>query len=195
LGYAEEKEDSTDFYDDGRLCTLDTCEAGYPKNEPFPDEMTCPGLGGGVCYQGDCVECIDGKVNCKGAGIVCSYFWCEPQDCGSYCKIGCSPCADGQFQCYGPDTCLSGVCIDGVCAHPTCQDGVTNGNEVGIDCGPSCGKLCPVGSTCLLPSDCDSEVCWAGKCEAPTCSDGIKNGDEADVDCGYGCPLLCKTSP
>jgi len=195
LGYAEEKEDSTDVYNDGRPCTFDTCEAGYPKNEPFPDEITCPEVSDGVCYKGDCVACIDGKVNCKGAGIVCSGIWCEPINCENYCVVGCAPCVSGQGPCTVPETCMSGVCKDELCAYPTCEDGVKNGDEVGIDCGPSCGKLCPVGSTCKLPSDCDSEICWAGVCEAPTCTDGVRNGDEPGVDCGGICPMPCPSPP
>jgi subtilisin family serine protease len=43
---------------------------------------------------------------------------------------------------------------------PTCNDGVQNGDETGVDCG---GPDCPA---------------------CPTCSDGILNGDEIGVDCG-----------
>ncbi len=49
---------------------------------------------------------------------------------------------------------------------PTCNDGVQNGDETGVDCGGSC-PACP-------PN--------------PTCSDGIQNGDETSVDCGGSCP-------
>ena len=43
---------------------------------------------------------------------------------------------------------------------PTCNDGIQNGDETGIDCG---GITCPA---------------------CPTCNDGIQNGDETGVDCG-----------
>jgi len=43
---------------------------------------------------------------------------------------------------------------------PTCDDGLQNGNETGVDCG---GPDCPA---------------------CPTCFDGIENGQELDVDCG-----------
>ena len=26
----------------------------------------------------------------------------------------------------------------------TCNDGIQNGDEVGVDCGGSCGRFCPV---------------------------------------------------
>ena len=56
-------------------------------------------------------------------------------------------------------------CVGGG-ADPTCEDGVQNGAETGVDCG---GPDCP---------DCPS---------GPSCEDGIQNGDETDVDCGGSC--------
>ncbi|MEL6141125.1 MAG: cohesin domain-containing protein, partial [Bacteroidota bacterium] len=46
---------------------------------------------------------------------------------------------------------------------PTCNDGIQNGNETGVDCG---GPDCPA---------------------CPTCNDGIQNGNETGVDCGGSC--------
>jgi hypothetical protein len=46
---------------------------------------------------------------------------------------------------------------------PTCDDGIQNGGETGIDCG---GSACPA---------------------CPTCDDGIQNGDETGIDCGGSC--------
>ncbi|WP_161635284.1 GEVED domain-containing protein [Aquimarina macrocephali] len=48
---------------------------------------------------------------------------------------------------------------------PTCNDGIQNGDETGVDCGGSC-------TPCQV---------------TPTCSDGIQNGDETGVDCGGSC--------
>ncbi|MEM9850187.1 MAG: T9SS type A sorting domain-containing protein, partial [Bacteroidota bacterium] len=45
---------------------------------------------------------------------------------------------------------------------PTCDDGIQNGLETGVDCG---GPDCP-------------------PCMEPTCDDGIQNGLETGVDCG-----------
>ncbi len=48
----------------------------------------------------------------------------------------------------------------------TCNDGIQNQGETGVDCGgPNC-QACPT---------------------APTCTDGIMNGDETGVDCGGSC--------
>ena len=56
-------------------------------------------------------------------------------------------------------------------AMPTCDDGVQNGQETGVDCG---GPDCPA-------------------CPQPTCDDGIQNGSETGVDCGGpDCPA-CPT--
>lgn len=50
----------------------------------------------------------------------------------------------------------------------TCDDGIQNGDELGVDCG---------GLNCPFP------------CNPPTCGDGIQNGQETGIDCGApGCP-------
>eukprot|EP00736_Rhodelphis_marinus_P008932 Rmarinus@m.15418 len=67
--------------------------------------------------------------------------------------------------------------------EPTCEDGVLNGNEKGVDCGGDCSG-CPDGTACDQDSDCITEQCLDSVCVAPTCSDEIANGDETDVDCG-----------
>lgn len=45
---------------------------------------------------------------------------------------------------------------------PTCDDGIQNGDETGIDCGGSCAP-------------CES---------TPSCDDGVQNGQETGIDCG-----------
>ncbi len=57
------------------------------------------------------------------------------------------------------------VFIIGGSSNPTCNDGIQNGNETGVDCGGP---------------DCDP-------CAVPTCDDGIQNGDETGIDCGGSC--------
>jgi hypothetical protein len=54
---------------------------------------------------------------------------------------------------------------------PTCDDGIQNGDEEGVDCG---GTNCPA-------------------CPEPTCDDGIQNGDEEGVDCGGSACAPCET--
>ena len=55
----------------------------------------------------------------------------------------------------------------------TCNDGIQNGNETGIDCGGTTCPACPI---------------------EPTCSDGIQNGNETGVDCGGSDCVACPTA-
>ena len=75
---------------------------------------------------------------------------------------------------------------DGTCQNATCEDGVANGGESGIDCGgPTSCPACGTGAVCGRPSDCTSGVCGPdGRCVAPTCQDQVANGAEIAVDCG-----------
>jgi hypothetical protein len=86
--------------------------------------------------------------------------------------------------------CQSGVCIQQLCASPTCDDFVQNGDETAVDCGGACPP-CPTGPECTVGTDCASGVCDAGACAPARCDDGLKNGSESDVDCGRGC-LPCE---
>jgi len=103
---------------------------------------------------------------------------------------------------------------------PTCDDGLQNGNETGVDCGgPDCAECPPTcfdgiqngdeteidcgGSSCLPCPSCDDGIqngqetdvdCGGPDCIAcPTCSDGIQNGEETSVDCGGPECLICPT--
>ena len=79
---------------------------------------------------------------------------------------------------------MNGVCKDGACASPGCDDGKKNGAETDLDCGgPDCDG-CKVGADCLVDGDCQSMVCKNNLCVAPTCNDGVQNGQETGVDCG-----------
>jgi hypothetical protein len=196
-GNAEEKEDLGDFYNDGKPCTLDTCEGGKAVNPPYPDGLTCPELGYGVCYQENCVECTQ-DFHCPQVGDVCFGFYCAPMSCevNQTCGIGCGPCVPLKGPCAEAADCIEGVCVGGVCAIPSCTDGVKNDGEKGIDCGaPSCLAKCPDGEGCAEGTDCTSGVCWGGLCQAPTCTDGVPNGAETGPDCGGTCPLPCAAEP
>ncbi|MEL6942053.1 MAG: M43 family zinc metalloprotease, partial [Bacteroidota bacterium] len=88
----------------------------------------------------------------------------------------------------------SNACGGGVA--PTCDDGIQNGDEEGVDCG---GSDCP---PCMMEPTCDDGIqngdeegvdCGGSDCPPcmmePTCDDGIQNGDEEGVDCGGSdCP-------
>jgi hypothetical protein len=193
--------DPSDFYDDGRQCTSDFCGPDGPRNEPLVNGTTCPVTPAGRCWEGGCVDCVDGDPsmqNCP-SGKACDGFVCVPLHCvnnnqADYalgetdvnCGGPCRRCPEGDA-CLQAADCDSGVCAMSTCQIPTCSDDVHNDAETGVDCGaPSC-PLCGSGDGCQTGADCASGVCWAGACEMPTCFDGIRNDGEAGIDCGGPC--------
>ena len=105
-------------------------------------------------------------------------------DCGGS-STGADRCAVGK-QCNLGTDCVEKVCASGVCAAPTGDDKVQNGDETDVDCGGPDASVarCATNATCLALTDCKDQVCLAGKCAAPTGEDDVQNGDESDVDCG-----------
>ena len=101
-----------------------------------------------------------------------------------------------QFGTTFPSSCLvfSGgevedylISISSGSVNPTCNDGIKNGNETGVDCGGNC----PPCSTCNdgIKNGNETGVDCGGSCPpCSTCNDGIKNGNETGVDCGGSCP-------
>ena len=80
---------------------------------------------------------------------------------------------------------------EGSALAPSCRDNVRDGDEVGIDCGPSCNP-CPVCSDGMRNGD-ETGVDCGGTCAAcPTCDDHLQNGAESDVDCGGTCVKRCE---
>lgn len=100
--------------------------------------------------------CYDFQINDSyGDGICCGYGQ------GSYdISVGGQSVASGGA--FGSVE-VANFCVGGG-SGPTCDDGVQNGDETGVDCG---GSACPA---------------------CPTCDDGVQNGDETGVDCGGSCP-------
>ena len=77
-------------------------------------------------------------------------------------------------------------CVSGGGPQPTCDDGVQNGDETGIDCGGSCAP-CESCNDGIQNGD-ETGIDCGGSCEAcATCDDGVQNGDETGVDCGGSC--------
>lgn len=64
--------------------------------------------------------------------------------------------------------------LDSLDCTTTCNNGVQDGDETGIDCG---GVICPA---CTGPS---------------TCSNGMQDGNETGVDCGGSCPPCGSMNP
>ncbi len=90
--------------------------------------------------------------------------------------------------------------VCGPTAAPTCEDGIQNGDEAGVDCGGSSCPACPE-PTCEdgVQNGNETGIDCGGPCPAcvdpPTCEDGIQNGDETGIDCGgpdcRTCPTDC----
>ncbi len=94
---------------------------------------------------------------------------------------------------------LAGVegCSTDAGAGPDCTNGTRDGDEIGVDCGGSCGTGC-TGATCTTDAECASAKCNAGSCAAKAgkpcgvgvggqCADG--QSCELDADCTSG---LCQ---
>src|SRR5262245_14127101 len=107
------------------------------------------------------------------------------RDCGG---PACMPCEVGMACNVGRD-CASGICINKMCAAPTCNDTVRNGNETDQDCGGSCPTPCAEGKRCIDGPDCESLICVNGICGKSPCANMQQDGMETDVDCGGpACP-------
>jgi len=68
---------------------------------------------------------------------------------------------------------------------PTCNDGIQNGNETGIDCGGSDCQPCATCDDGIQNGDETGVDCGGTDCQpCSTCDDGIQNGNETGIDCG-----------
>lgn len=122
--------------------------------------------------------CYDFTINdTYGDGICCSY------GNGSYSVSGggATLASGGSFG----NSEVTNFCVGGG-PQPTCDDGIQNGDETGVDCGGSCAPC----ATCNdgIQNGNETGVDCGGSCAAcPTCNDGIQNGDETGIDCGGSC--------
>jgi len=118
-------------------------------------------------------HCADQKVNLdRGESDI---------DCGGE---DCHACALGQL-CNEATDCAEGLCTNGFCEEPGCDNGALDPGETGVDCGGICVAPCREGQPCREPTDCESGVCGDDAlCAGATCADGVRNGDELGVDCG-----------
>lgn len=110
-----------------------------------------------------------------GDGICCAY------GSGSYIVTsGGSTLASGGS--FGSSE-TTNFCFGG--STPTCDDGIQNGDETGVDCGGSSCPACPTCSDGIQNGNETGVDCGGPDCPAcPTCDDGIQNGNETGIDCG-----------
>jgi hypothetical protein len=157
----------------------------------------CPRCGvGDGCAEGS--DCNSGVCEGSGGQETCQAPSCSDNvhnaletdvDCGG---LQCDGCPIGDL-CEENSDCEALYCHCGEtecrCDTPACDDGVKNGTELAVDCGPECNE-CADGGPCQESSWCASKVCEGDVCQVPTCEDGVLNGLEAGVDCGapQDCP-------
>ncbi len=142
-------------------------------------------LSGDLCLDSGCYDFIINDA--YGDGICCSY------GNGSYSLTsGGSTLASGGS--FGSSE-TTNFCVGGTPPPaPTCNDGVQNGNETGVDCGGSCNPC----SSCNdgVQNGNETGVDCGGSCNpCVSCNDGIQNGDEEGVDCGGSNCEPCEAGP
>ena len=94
------------------------CEENPASNEPCPPDP---------CTNGNCINepsCSNGLQDGLESDV----------DCGG---PNCSTCVTGG-SCTVTTDCESGVCVENLCAAPTCNDNVQNQDETGVDTGGQC---------------------------------------------------------
>jgi hypothetical protein len=147
-----------------------TCEDGVRNgNETDVDcgGPSCPHCDGELC-SGDPAGCQSG--NCVD-GVCCSTA-CDKK-CEA-CVVGltgaptgtCAPVLLGK-QDGNACTALGGCGVNNLC---TCEDGVKNQTEVGVDCGGPCLTACGAGTACANDFDCASGACSNGVCCNTSCN-------------------------
>ena len=161
-----------------------------------PDGRPCAG---GLCAEGQCVQCPDGLCGaaCDVAGDMCSPLSCDVGFWGANCT---GKCPGGASVCGGHGQCLNTRYSTGQCV---CEAAFT-GPSCGLPCNcsghGSCiptsgGCLCDAGfagHSCALqcPADAVGRLC-AGH---GNCSSGAEGDGACACSAGYvgvGCTLLC----
>jgi hypothetical protein len=174
---------------DGSSCVPFEADCVVPEGET-PFAAYCEGDFAVVSCTVDQPVAYD----CAAFTGTCAEGVCVNVQPGGPCFENGPTCAAG-LTCEGESDTSLGVCT-GEVAEPTCDDGIENGDEEGIDCGGSCDP-CETEPTCDdgVQNGDEEGVDCGGLCDAceggPTCDDGVQNGDESDVDCGGGTCDAC----
>jgi len=155
-------------------------------------------------------ECFVGVCDAQGAPVA------VPAPAGAPCSAaGGGQRCDGVgncVQCLTTSNCAVGQdCVQFQCVSSKCANGVRDSDEIGVDCGGSCGPCehrcnnaqqdgdetdvdcgggwcgaCHDSAHCKTDQDCISDVCDPLRriCLPESCIDQRQDGDETDVDCG-----------
>ncbi|MEM8523494.1 MAG: fibronectin type III domain-containing protein [Bacteroidota bacterium] len=179
--------------------------SAYYSDKGSAADFSCTGDGrsyGSCGFSLDSKECTDRRADfsdypeCRGNSVrffdeFRTHYYLPPNtttgQASTYGNYGCNPLTTSS---QAMSDCNGGG------GNPTCDDGIQNGDEEGVDCG---GSDCP---PCMMEPTCDDGIqngdeegvdCGGSDCAPcmmePTCDDGIQNGDEEGVDCGGSdCP-------
>ncbi|MEM6698237.1 MAG: fibronectin type III domain-containing protein, partial [Bacteroidota bacterium] len=179
--------------------------SAYYSDKGSAADFSCTGDGrsyGSCGFSLDSKECTDRRADfgdypeCRGNSVrffneFRTHYYLPPNtttgQANNYGNFGRNPLTTSSQAMAG---------CNGGGGNPTCDDGIQNGDEEGVDCG---GSNCP---PCMMEPTCDDGIqngdeegvdCGGSNCPPcttdPTCDDGIQNGDEEGVDCGgSNCP-------
>jgi len=143
------------------------CSSGKLKQFGFP--------AGDACVPAHCAnKRRDGdetQIDCGGScGTVCAAPVCKPNGSSDRCTSDCL-CGEGEGDCDSSTECATGLICAGklsqfgfatgnACVPPHCANKLRDADETQIDCGGSCGSVCPApackpnGSSDRCNSDC-----------------------------------------
>mgnify|MGYP006272875685 CR=1 FL=1 len=179
--------------------TGDCSELQYYKKDGFPQSRSS--ILSGSIFEPDFVDCSASKTTFSVdsfSGYTTKYT--EPSGGSDECASdsdcpGGYECVDGDCE-EIPESCddgiknqdETGVDCGGPCeACPTCDDGIQNQNETGVDCGGPCIDC----QTCYdnIKNQGEEGIDCGGPCEPcqATCDDGLQNQNETGIDCGGSC--------
>ncbi len=127
--------------------------------------------GDGNCNQDDFVSdtpasdganygCASTHTSCNTLDMVQNYMDYSDDACMNLYTAGQKARMQALFAAGGARASLLNSTACGPAPDPTCNDGIQNQGEEGVDCGGPCTAVCP------------------------TCDDQTQNGDEEGVDCG-----------
>ena len=203
---------------ESKVCLFNTCQAASHSDlviNAGESDVDCggPDVTAPRCHLGkNCSvasDCLSGGCHASNSSCVltdlCMNGRLDPGEGDTDCGGACAECLPGRH-CFSHGDCQSDVCVNEVCAAPSCSDGVRNGGEFCIDGGAECDATCPGGAPCVLDGDCHTNSCVNNTCAfESTCGNGVLDEAatqgqliaglfETDVDCGGVCGPTCQHS-